>query len=123
MRTLQPTDRSLRFSILGLLFVAAVAPAQAGNPIRSHSAVGPVTWPGAVAYFNTDGGPLGILDNAAATQIVIDTFANWDAVPCASIVSQNLGPILLGGVPVDVDGTNWMGVLFQLDGQSPVIYD
>ena len=123
MRTLRSFDLSLRCAFLCFVALAAVAPARAGNPIRTHSVGGPVTWPGAVAYFNTDGGPLGILDNATSTQIVVDTFANWDAVPTASITSQNLGPIMLGGVPVDVDGTNWMGVIFQLDGQSPVIYD
>ena len=101
----------------------ALVPASAGNPRRMTSTSGPVTWPGGVAYFSTDQGPLGILDNATSTQIVLDSFANWDAVPSATVIAVHQGPILLNGAPVDVDGTNWMTVLFQQDGQSPVVYD
>ena len=123
MKTRGTTTPILRFLAFFLVAMGATLSIWAGNPFRVNPVSGPLTWQNNVAPFNTDQGPLGILDNAAATQIVLDGFAAWEGVPTASLTAQNLGPIMLNGAPVDVDGGNWMQILFQLDGQSPVIYD
>src|SRR5437867_5222858 len=75
-------------------------PARAGNPFFVNSVTGPVTWADGHAFFNTDAGPLGVLDNATITQMARDGFANWQAVPTALITVDDRGPIMLDGAPV-----------------------
>lgn len=120
-RRLAAACLSLPFALLFPL--ALVSPVLGGNPISVHSVSGPLTWVDGVVPFNTDGGPLGILDNATATQIVRDGFTTWAGVPSAVIAPLDQGPILIDGVAADVTIENYMQVLFVLDGQSPVIYD
>jgi hypothetical protein len=111
-----------RMLLCVLLLAGGLLPARAGNPFNVHSVSGPVTWLNGDVPFNTDAGPLGILDNATATQMVRDGFATWQSQP-VSLNVHDLGPIMLGGVAVDVTVDNFLSVLFQLDGQSPVIFD
>src|SRR5213594_2135120 len=102
----QSLTRGARF-LLGLLLLAGGVPvAHAGNPLNVNSVSGPVTWQDGIVPFNTDQGPLGILDNVTATRMVRDGFATWQTVP-ASISVRDLGPILLNGEPVDVNFDNF----------------
>ena len=114
---------AIRILAIGFLVIGGVFLSRAGNPRLVNSVTGPLTWPNGQVPFNTDQGPLGMLSNATATQIVLDSFAAWEGVPTATMTSQNLGPILIGGTPVDITLANYSQVLFQLDGQSPIIYD
>jgi hypothetical protein len=111
-----------RILLGSLLLAGGISLGHAGNPILVNSVSGPVTWPDGVVPFNTDLGPLGILDNATATGMVRDGFATWQSLP-VSISVRDQGPILLSGAPVDVTFDNFQSILFHLDGQSPVIFD
>ena len=104
------------------LLACGISLAHAGNPFNVNSVSGPVTWQDGIVPFNTDLGPLGILDNATATRMVRDGFATWQSLP-VSISVRDQGPILLNGAPVDVTFDNFQSILFQRDGQSPVIFD
>jgi hypothetical protein len=120
-RRLSPTTRA-RIVLALLLFTGGMSSVRAGNPILVNSVSGPVTWQDGIVPFNTDLGPLGILDNATATQMVRDGFATWQSLP-VSLNVHDQGPILLNGAPVDVTFDNFQSILFKLDGQSPVIFD
>jgi hypothetical protein len=124
-RTLPSSGRA-RLSVACALLLAAalaIAPARAGNPRLVNSVSGPVTWDDRLAFFSTDLGPLGILDNAAAARMVRDGFTAWAAIPSVLITIEDRGPILLDGAPVDVTLDNFPRVLFKPDGQSPVVFD
>src|SRR5206468_9180555 len=104
-RTSTPTT-TVRFVLVLLLLAGGIRVAQAGNPFEVNSVTGPVTWQDGIVPFSTDLGPLGILDNASAVQMVRDGFATWQSQP-VSLSVQDRGPILLNGTPVHVTFDNF----------------
>lgn len=83
----------------------------AGEPLRWNASV-PVP-------FHPDQGPLGQLDNAGATTLVMDSLGIWEAVPTSDIRFANAGVL-----PVDVTANNVRDILGVCDdGLSPVIFD
>jgi len=124
MKNMRSLCKVLCASIAGLLLAGlAFSPSWAGNPRIVDPGSGPTIWQNGVAPYNLDQGPLGVLDEATITQMVVDGFAAWEAVPSSTLTVLNNGPILLDGVPIDVTFANFMEILFVQDGQSPVIYD
>src|SRR5689334_15097820 len=96
--SLRPALRLACFIVPALLTLLATLPASANNPILATSSGTPYKWNSPILY-TVDGGGLGTLSNAEATQIVTEAFAAWTSVPTVSpallSVSQNgsgLGP-------------------------------
>jgi len=113
-----------------LLIAIAVAPAAwAGGPLLVG---GPkfglsgqaFVWDNSVPIvYATDGGNLGVWDNATANSHVAAAFALWGAVPTASLSFQRAGPI------AGIADVNSMATFNQAMGscqsgaQTPIIYD
>jgi hypothetical protein len=93
--------------------------ARAAGPLFVNDAGTPLVWTASPVPWNPDAGGLGMLDHAAAVQLVADSFATWSAVPTASISFANAGAL-----PVDVTAANvgqFVGACD--DGVSPIVFD
>ncbi|RMH22520.1 MAG: hypothetical protein D6696_02965, partial [Acidobacteria bacterium] len=121
-----------------LLAVAAIlllaAPAFAGGPLNlnPNEPDNQERWGngGLGIPYQPDLGGLGPLDNATAVALVDDAYQTWADIPTSTATYSNNGPILIGGVPTDVDETNFCPFISNLffgtnvaDGQSPIVFD
>ena len=120
--------RIKQLAALSVSLLLAALPLSAGGPLIVD-ANGPVLWPngGVNIPFNIDLGGLGPLDNAQATQEVLDAFQRWQDIPTASNTYQDNGPM-----PEDVSfaNNNFIPLVLNIlagqnnsDGLSPVIFD
>ncbi|MBI4469920.1 MAG: hypothetical protein HY650_11435, partial [Acidobacteria bacterium] len=83
---------------------------EAGGALLYTQAGRPFTWDQAQPItFTPDRGPLGVLSNAQAVQIVTEMFKTWAELPD---VQLNLVPS--GQLPVDVNGENVLQILNNL---------
>ncbi len=101
------------------VLVLLASRAHAAGPLIVNSSGAPLTWSGGVVDWNPDRGTLGTLSNAAATALVGNNFAKWQAVPTAALSITNGGQL-----PVDVTTANvnsFLGVCG--DGVSPIVFD
>lgn len=119
-------------------------PVEAGGPLAVGGTFGvsgqPFTWdmaaqPGGKIQYRTDGGNLGLLDNATANTLVQSMFQVWEDVPTSTVAFNRAGA--LNSVPPNfVDGD--VSTMVEYDavagavasscngtatGQSPIIYD
>lgn len=106
----------------GGLSLAAVGSAHAGGPLANCSDGVPFLWPngGASIVWNADQGNLGLIDKAAADDLVEASFDQWQVIP-SSTISFMQGPDLA----LDVDDTNFGPFLDAPapDGLSAIVYD
>jgi len=114
--------------------LGGVWPASAGGPLIVGGTLGPAgvpfTWDTSLGEFpyRTDGGKLGVMDNAAANARVAAMFQVWEDVPTASIGFNNAGPILSTGTFSDgnvnkVGEFNAVSDSCEAATQSPIVYD
>jgi hypothetical protein len=104
---------------VALALVAIAGPVRAAGPLLVNQAGDPLVWTERPVPWSSDPGPLGVLDPAAAHQLVADSFATWAAVPTASISFADAG-----GLAADVTAANvgqFVGVCG--DDLSPVVFD
>ncbi|MCC6849982.1 MAG: hypothetical protein IT294_15870 [Deltaproteobacteria bacterium] len=110
-----------RLALAGALALLALsaAPGLAAGPIFVADDGAPLVWRIRPVPWSSDRGGLGVLDEAAARQLVADGFAVWAAVPTADIAFA-----AAGALPVDVgapDVGRFVGVCD--DGVSPIVFD
>ncbi|MFQ5694711.1 MAG: hypothetical protein ACE5HB_01845, partial [Terriglobia bacterium] len=127
--------RLLALLALAASFVAAfywigAPPAQAGGPLVVGGAFGPdgqpFTWSAAPIQYNTDGGMLGMLNNATANARVVAMFDTWQAVSTATISYNRAGSLTGAGFDGDITDVPEYNT-FDCGGanvsQNPIIYD
>lgn len=106
--------------VLALLLGLPLArPGSAAGPLFVNDAGTPLVWAQRPVPWSSDPGPLGLLDSAAAHQLVVDGFDVWASVPRAAITFADAG-----AVPEDVTAANvglYVGVCD--DGLSPIVFD
>ena len=91
-----------RIGFTPLLLILTFSSAQslfAGGPIYVHNGK-PIVWDGPISYV-IDPGPLGVLSNSAAADLVRAAFGTWENVPTATFTSRDEGFL-----PVDVTLSN-----------------
>lgn len=105
--------------LLALLLALAAGPAHAAGPLFVNDAGEPLVWTERPVPWSSDPGPLGVLDAAAAHQLIVDAFAVWAAVPTADIAFADAGAL-----PADVTAAN-VGLFIGVcnDGRSPIVFD
>lgn len=114
------TRRSARVCLLALLLGLALdRPSDAAGPLFVNDAGTPLVWIERPIPWNSDPGPLGVLDAAAAHQLVADGFDVWASVPHSAI-----GFADAGALPADVTAAN-VGLFVGVcdDGLSPIVFD
>jgi hypothetical protein len=102
-----------------LLGFPLARPGSAAGPLFVNDAGTPLVWVERPVPWNSDPGPLGFLDPAAAHQLVADGFNVWASVPRAAIAFADAGAL-----PEDVTAANvglYVGVCN--DGLSPIVFD
>lgn len=75
--------------------------------------------------YRTDGGPLGIITNAAANSLVAQAFQQWTQVPTATLSVSRVGNIL-GVVDGDVNTVAELDAVIgscNAGTQTPIVYD
>src|SRR5262245_19090322 len=95
-------DRIVR-GIVAIATFACATQVFGGGPllvVPSGGTVKPARWEGTVNVY-VDRGTLGVLDNAAANQLVVNALAQWSSVPTSSFRAQ-----VTGSLPVDITGAN-----------------
>lgn len=112
----------LVLSVGGLILLGGgllLSPVRAGGPLFINSRGQPFHWPRNPVTYTPDRGPLGILDNAAAVELVADALSLWQEVETATIAFEQRGQL-----DVDVTGTNVMDVLSRLRRDlNPILFD
>jgi hypothetical protein len=109
-----------RLVVSALALACALAgSARAAGPLFVNDSGAPLVWTERPVPWSADPGTLGLLDEAAAHQLVADSFAVWAAVPTASISFTDAG-----GLATDVTIDN-VGQLVGVCGDdlSPVVFD
>ncbi len=105
--------------LIVLVGVLLLSPVRAGGPLFINSRGQPFRWPRNPVTYTPDRGPLGILDNAAAVELVADAFRTWQEVDTATIAFEQRGQL-----DVDVTGANVMDVLSRIRrGVNPIVFD
>ncbi len=112
----------LRFAVATLLafLLTRTAPhADAAGPLFVNDAGTPLVWVERPVPWSSDPGTLGVLDGAAARQLVADGFDVWASVPHSAITFADAGAL-----PADVTVAN-VGLFLGVcdDGLSPIVFD
>ncbi|MEO6027952.1 MAG: hypothetical protein ABIR79_13895 [Candidatus Binatia bacterium] len=111
--------RCLVAAVAAMALVLSAAPAEAAGPLFVNDAGAPLVWTLRPVPWSSDLGLLGVFDQAAAHQLVEDSFAVWSAVPTADISFADAG-----GIGTDVTAAN-VGTVLGVCGDdlSPIVFD
>ncbi len=103
---------------LALVVGLSASTAHAVGALIVNGGGAPLVWSGPVPW-NPDRGTLGVLDNAAAVELVDSTLAAWEAVATADVSFVAGAPLAADVTAANVSG--YVGVCG--DGISPVVFD